>query len=405
MQFEKLPVWQYSGMQNMNWYYNVATNKMPAKYLIAKRIACEIDLKNDFEELVQYHKKLLGKFMKLWNKIRKNEISIEKLPVQTTSLLDLNNAIVNYMLKSCNFCAWNCAVDRTDKGRGICQLGTSSFVSSYFHHFGEELIYRGSNGSGTIFFSSCNMKCVFCQNADISRDKNNGIKINSIELSEMMRLLRLEGVHNINLVGGDPLPHLHTIVNAISKLAVSKFNDPKSKKIMSIKHDYNYSLDKNFADYAGEFNVPILWNSNFYMSDLTFDILSTIIDVWLPDLKYYPDKCARRLSKTPHYFETVSKYIKELYQNNESFSIRHLVMPNHVHCCSIPILNWISKNIPDTPINIMGQYHPDYLANIDSFIYNSNYEDINRRPYQNEIDIVINYAISKNIKYEAVTLF
>jgi putative pyruvate formate lyase activating enzyme len=103
----------------------------------------------------------------------------------------------------------------------------------------------------------------------------------------------------------------------------------------------------------------MLWNSNFFMSAETMRVLRLLIDVWLPDFKFGPGRCAVTLSKTPWYWETVTSNLRMIYDWGEDFTIRHLVMPNHVKCCTRPVLEWIAENMPDAPVNIMDQYHPD----------------------------------------------
>ena len=409
--FRDLKIWNDLELKSkLNWYYQVAMNKKPAKYLIARKIACDIDLKNtSIDDLWEYHKNLSDKFTELWHRIKSDEIEISDLPQPDTSLMDLNTELVNRMLRSCNFCRWNCKIDRTlvdddpSAKTGTCQLGEKSRVSSYFHHRGEELIFRGVLGSGTIFFTSCNLRCVFCQNGDISKDKNNGAVLTPNELSDIFILLREEGVHNINLVGGDPSVHLHTIINAIHELDNHELRH--INKIIKVKSDFyvSYPRSKLNSLYHDEFNVPILWNSNFFMSEEAFRILLTVIDVWLPDLKFYNNKCATRLCRTPWYFDTVSKFIKELYDRGEDFSIRHLIMPNHLECCTYPILDWMSKSIPRALINLMDQYHPDSYTNPNTREYNPRYKDINRKLTNLEINNVMKKAVEKNINHEIIT--
>ena len=137
--------------------------------------------------------------------------------VDGPSLLELTRELAYRMLAHCNFCPWNCRVDRIAGTKlGACRLASGSRVSSYFHHTGEELFYRGTQGSGTIFFTSCNMRCAFCQNGDISTDKDNGEETDPRTLAAMAWALRREGCHNINWVGGDAVIHLHAIVDAIA---------------------------------------------------------------------------------------------------------------------------------------------------------------------------------------------
>ena len=135
------------------------------------------------------------------------------------SLLELCRELAYRMLAHCNFCPWNCRVDRMVATKfGACKLASASRVSSHFHHTGEELFYRGTGGSGTIFFTSCNMRCAFCQNGDISTDKDNGEETDPRTLAAMAWTLRREGCHNINWVGGEVVIHLHAIVHAIALL-------------------------------------------------------------------------------------------------------------------------------------------------------------------------------------------
>src|SRR5918912_1236922 len=218
------------------------------------------------------------------------------------------------MLSHFNFCLWNCQVDRSSdqvvangnvigekikNKHGTCQLESNSNVSSYFHHRGEELVFRGNMGSGTIFFTSCNMRCSFCQNGDISTDKNNGIPITPNLLALMIWQLRMEGCHNTNWVGGDPTIHLHTIVQAINMLDSFKMpninmkNEEAINYIETAKADNNlrnyfstWKMNSEYAFYKKQlFNSPQLWNSNFFMSKETMHILLALMDAWLPDFK------------------------------------------------------------------------------------------------------------------------
>ncbi len=409
LSFSRLEIWQDEKVQeNLIWYTQVANNEMPAKFLIAKKIPVEVDLVVATEdELWLEHERATKVFLSRWEEVSSRTINIDNIETPDISLMDLNVELVERIIKKCNFCRWNCKVDRNlvdndiTAKTGTCQLGYRSRVSTYFHHMGEEIIFRGTAGSGTIFFTSCTMRCNFCQNGDISKDKENGIDTSSDELSLIIWLLRMEGVHNINFVGGDPTMHLHTIIKAINNL---RFFEPTKKELMNIfrvKSDafIPFELSKKNADYQGKFNAPMLWNSNFFLSDKTIRILRTVIDIWLPDFKFGNKKCARRLARTPWYFETIAKYHKQIYDWGESFSIRHLLMPNHNECCTFPIFDWIKENIPNALVNVMTQYHPDcyVLTNPEKF------SDINRRLKQSEIREAFEYAKNLELNYEALT--
>jgi putative pyruvate formate lyase activating enzyme len=184
-----------------------------------------------------------------------------------------------------------------------------------------------------------------------------GVPVDSKQLAIVMKSLRSDGALNVNFVGGDPTPNLHTIIDAMNQLDI---------------------------------NVPMLWNSNMYCSEETMRILADVIDIWLPDFKYGNDKCAIRLSKAPRYFEVVSRN-HEFAQSNGDMIIRHLVLPNHLECCTKPVLIWISKHCPRALVNIMGQYHPDNRVSRER----AEYEDIARRPTTDEMRAA--YAIADEL--------
>jgi putative pyruvate formate lyase activating enzyme len=159
-----------------------------------------------------------------------------------------------------------------------------------------------------------------------------------------------QGARNVNWVGGDPTPNLLYILEALKNSDV---------------------------------NIPQIWNSNMYCSKETIKLLNGVIDLYLTDFKYGNNECAKRLSKVDNYMDIIKRNHKIVEKNGEMI-IRHLVMPNHIECCSKSILQWIADNIPKTPVNIMGQYHPDYFA--------KNYQDISRSISSEEIRYVEDIA-------------
>jgi putative pyruvate formate lyase activating enzyme len=428
--FKSLDVWKQlkEGGDDLSWYFAVSTNRMPAKYLISKSIFCNItDLTAATEErLWEEHRNLTEIFLETWKEVRseKHDV-IRNSDSGKTSLMDLNIELTKRMLRHCNFCRWNCQIDRSiqssgavseeAKKHGTCQLESTSKVSSYFHHRGEELVFRGTMGSGTIFFTSCNMRCSFCQNGDISTDKDNGIPITPNLLALMIWQLRMEGCHNTNWVGGDPTIHLHTIVEAIGmldSLQMSTINKMKQyhKYIESVKADnytnqFNTTLKNSESAFYQRrlFNSPQLWNSNFFMSSETMRILRSLIDVWLPDFKFGPGKCALDLSRTPWYWDTVTNNLKLIHEWGEDFVIRHLIMPNHVECCTKPVLDWIAMNMPEVPVNIMDQYYPDNLCDRNSPKYRERYNEIARSPTEEEIVRSYQYAKELDLNFEPLS--
>ncbi|RLG51592.1 MAG: pyruvate formate lyase-activating protein, partial [Thermoproteota archaeon] len=185
------------------------------------------------------------------------------------------------------------------------------------------------------------------------------------KLAKIEAALRIDGAANINFVGGDPTPNLHTILESLLYL---------------------------------EENVPLLWNSNMYCSIETMKLLADIIDIWLPDFKYGNDSCAERLSKVQRYFEVVSRNHKIAHESGDMI-IRHLVLPNHVECCTKPVLKWISENCPNALVNVMAQYRPEYLVARNP----RDYPDISRRPTAEEMRAAYSYAKSLGICYEPVS--
>ena len=258
-----------------------------------------------------------------WNKHSKAMSGVVKGP-GGISLLALKTYISGKLVESCVFCEHKCKVNRAKKA-GTCGVGKDSFVSSAFVHLGEEpeLV-----PSGTIFFSGCNFTCSYCQNWGISQDPKCGYKWAPEMIASWIAGMR-NGIANVNLVGGEPTPHLHNILGALLLLDAS---------------------------------IPVVWNSNMYMSGEAMDLLDGIVDVYLADFKYGNDECAKELSGARNYFSVVSRN-HLLAQKSAELLIRHLVLPGHVECCSKPILRWVRDNLgPSARLNIMGQYKPEYKA-------------------------------------------
>jgi putative pyruvate formate lyase activating enzyme len=301
-------------------YLDVAENRRPAKFRIAATVAAGLDPAAGSEDALWAElERLTPLFLARWRAIRAGV----RLPPASDepSLLELCRELACRMLGHCNFCPWNCRVDRVGGAKfGACKLASGSRVSSHFHHMGEELFYRGTKGSGTIFFTSCNMRCAFCQNGDISTDKDNGEETDPRTLASMAWTLRREGCHNINWVGGEVVIHLHAIVDAIALLGRDFTPSPAElARAGKTKADRFWQFDDipAAALFDGAFNAPMLWNSNFFMTLESMKILRILTDVWLPDFKFGPGRCAMTLAKTPRYWETVTHNIALLDQWGE----------------------------------------------------------------------------------------
>ncbi|MEM0079542.1 MAG: radical SAM protein [Nitrososphaerota archaeon] len=374
---DAVTVWRDEEVRRrLKWYRSVMLNRTPAKFLILKTIPVDVDLeKEDEKELWRINDELHKHALELFEKYFESCKPIEDLKFTKPSFLDLKIELAYRIIRSCHFCEWRCGVNRLEGQRGVCRLDRKTYVSSFFHHYGEEaplIGLDGQGGSGTIFFSSCTFHCVFCQNWDISQAKypqDTGVEVNAEKLASIARRLRIDGAANINFVGGEPTPNLHTILESLRYLDV---------------------------------NVPILWNSNMYMSEESMKILIDVIDIWLPDFKYWSNECARRLSKVggkEGYREVVTRnhLIASKYGD---MIIRHLVMPNHLECDTKPILKWIAENIRDKVlVNIMEQYRPEFQVLSKPHLYN----DISRRPYKEEILEAYRYAKELGIIYEPVS--
>ncbi len=407
-EFDTLWIWHEADLRGrLLWYRQVSTNRMPAKFRIAQHIPIDLCVQDEPEETLW--KTLEEKtvlFLALWDRCRRGVSPWPPGPVPHPNLLDLCRELSQRMLRHCNFCRWHCGVDRRQGTKlGTCKLAHTSRVSSYFHHRGEELIYRGRHGSGTIFFPSCNMRCAFCQNGDISTDKENGQTVSPRTLATMAWLLRMEGCHNVNWVGGEVTIHLHTIVEAIALLSDLQPTAEDIRAALPVKSDYGirFPLHRDHALYQGAFNAPMLWNSNFFMSAPAMQILRLLMDVWLPDLKFGPGECAVTLSRTPWYWQTVTDNLKMIYDWGEDFTIRHLIMPNHIECCTRPILHWIAETMPEVPVNIMDQYHPDNFCDPSSTQYRRQYAAVARRPTVAEIQQAFRYAKELGLRFASLS--
>ena len=251
-------------------------------------------------------------------------------------------------LEKCKVCPRKCGVNRLNKQIGDCKARDKVEISLVSLHMFEEPCISGTNGSGTIFFTHCNLHCTYCQNYEISQNEAYGKEITIGELSEIMIGQQKKGAHNINLV--TPTMYAYQIKEAI-KLAKEK-----------------------------GLNIPIIYNSNGYESIETIRDLEGYIDVYLPDLKYYSNDMAMKYSKAPNYFEYATKAILEMIRQvgkpnfdengmiTKGVMIRHLVLPNHIQNTK-HILKWIKENIPEEIyINVMAQYFPTYKAKEDNLI-------------------------------------
>ena len=298
-------------------YFDILEENRTAKFLQCKDVTINFQNKDSTDNLWKLHDKSV-------NNLKLSDVS----PNQ--SLLDLKIQLAKRVFENCHFCERRCGINRNNK-EGNCGVKQSG-VASEFLHIGEERVLVPSH---TIFFSGCTFHCVFCQNWDISQ-VSSGIYIDPEKLVDIIHKRNQQGSRNVNWVGGDPTPNLYYILTVLKKL---------------------------------EDNIAQIWNSNMYCSIETMKLLRRVIDLYLTDFKYGNDKCAKRLSLVDNYYDIVKR--NHIYAHeNANMIIRHLVMPNHVECCSKPIMRFISDNLPNACVNVMAQYRPEYHA--------KEFEDISR---------------------------
>lgn len=273
-------------------------------------------------------------------------------------------------LSICDVCAWECPVDRRAGQIGVCRTGIKARVSSYGPHMGEEDPLRGWRGSGTIFFTRCNLRCQYCQNHDISQT-DSGDEVEPEQIAEMMLELQSQGCHNINFVSPS-----HVVPQIMAAVLI--------------------------AAKAG-LKIPLVYNTGGYDSISMLKLLDEVIDIYMPDMKYSDRDIARRYSKIRNYPQINQEAIREMYRQvgdlevdeqgvaKRGLLIRHLVLPESI-AGTEQIVQFISEEIsPQTYLNLMDQYRPAYKAH--------NYPDINRRlttqEYQSAVDAAVKAGLER----------
>lgn len=266
-------------------------------------------------------------------------------------------------LESCSLCPHQCRVNRLSGESGMCRVTDRVVVSSYGPHFSEESPLVGRNGSGTIFFTYCHLRCIYCQNYSISQ-MGEGSPLNSEQLAAMMLSLQTRGCHNINLV--------------------------------SPSHVVPYILDALDVAAGRGLNLPLVYNSSGYDSVETLQMLDGIIDIYMPDMKYANEKTAEKLSGVKGYPAVNRAAVREMHRQvgdlqidkdgvaRHGLLIRHLVLPDGL-AGTEETVRFIAREISaDTYVNIMAQYHPEYRAH--------EVPAISRRLLASEFRVAINLA-------------
>jgi len=312
--------------QSLPRYFDVMQNDKPSKFMIAKKLQANFDSEDSIEKLWALHDRLTVEYYRLEEEIDTRQKSLEELETPETSYLDLKTEIAKRILEECHFCTRRCGFNRLAGELGYCKCGAQITVSTIFEHMGEEpeLV-----PSGTIFTLGCTLKCRHCQNWTISQWFEHGEIYTPERLAKSVEHLRKEGCRNVNLVGGEPTPWLEQWLETFKHVNV---------------------------------NVPVVWNSNSYYSEETAKLLAGFVDVYLLDFKYGPKQCAQRISDAPHYWKSCIR--NHLYgKKYGELLIRVLVLPEHLECCTKPIMNWIAENLgTQVRTNVMFQYRPEWRA-------------------------------------------
>ena len=249
------------------------------------------------------------------------------------------------MLRDCRVCPWNCGINRFSTVGGVCRAGYEPYVSSVCDHHGEEPVLSGYNGSGTVFFGSCNLRCVYCQNWQISQDRDyfSGTVQSFDRVARQIVALQEEyGVHNINFVSPSHfVPQMVRIIYQAIPLGL---------------------------------RVPIVYNTNSYDSLEALKLLDGIVDIYLPDIKYADDAAARKYSRVKNYTQHARSAIKEMFRQvgplqvdehgvaQRGLIVRHLILPNDL-AGSRESLKWLAEEVsPQVTVSLMSQYYPAHKA-------------------------------------------
>ena len=247
------------------------------------------------------------------------------------------------LLSACRLCVWECRVDRRAGKLGICRTGERARLASYGPHLGEEDPLRGWHGSGTIFFAQCNLRCQYCQNADISQN-DAGTEVEPEDLAAAMLDLQAAGCHNINFVSPS-----HVVPQILAAVQI--------------------------ATIAG-LRLPLVYNTGGYDALETLRLLDGVIDIYMPDMKYASAQIARHYSKVREYPRANQDAVREMHRQvgdlqldehgiaRRGLLVRHLVLPNNL-AGTQDVVRFLAQEIsPDTYLNLMDQYRPSYNARL-----------------------------------------
>ncbi len=277
------------------------------------------------------------------------------------------------LMSDCTLCPWRCHIDRTAGETGFCRTGDELIISSYSPHFGEEPPLVGRRGSGTIFFTNCNLGCIFCQNHEISQG-GRGFRVQAEELAEIMLRLQERGCHNINLVSPS-----HQVPGILRALDIA----------------------------AGRgLHIPIVYNSGGYDAVGTLRLLDGVIDIYMPDAKYGSNGIAHALSGAADYVDRMKEALSEMHRQvgdlvtqdgvaERGMIIRHLVLPGGL-AGTEEVMQFIADKLsPSSYVNIMSQYRPAGKVQERSFGFDALGRMIMQEEFNEAIEIARKYKLSR----------
>jgi putative pyruvate formate lyase activating enzyme len=245
-----------------------------------------------------------------------------------TSLLDLKRAIARRLFTACVLCEHRCGVDRAAGERGWCKVGAvARFAEAYVHEAEEREIAP----SLCLAMTGCTWHCVYCHTHDVINRVEAGTPLEPGAHAALFERAMAPGVRTLSFVGGNPDQHLPAILDML-------------------------------ADAPAGFDRPVVWNSNMYGSPELYKLLDGVVDVYLGDLRYGNDDCARRLSGLERCWAPVARNWLQAAEQAALPIVRLLVLPGHLGCCLAPMIDWVAAELPHARVNLLEQYHPAYMA-------------------------------------------
>jgi putative pyruvate formate lyase activating enzyme len=227
-------------------------------------------------------------------------------------------------LADCTLCPHRCG-DVRAHAKGRCHVGPTSYIASEMLHMGEEEALRPAHA---IFFSGCTATCHFCTAARFAFHPTYGVAVTPQQLAARILQRQAEGARSLCFIGGDPAPHIPFILATLAEVGARR-------------------------------TIPAVFNSNFYLTDTALDLLSGAIDIYLPDLKFGPTTgitgCGERIGGMPDYWNVVTHCIERVWRAGQRVIVRHLLMPGHFDCCTVPVLHWLAEH-PNIEVSLLTQY-------------------------------------------------